>query len=134
MVAAVIVCGQLTLAIDGAAELAPQTTSVSSSKPALLQVLDQGRTGLIDVLALPADLLRQAAVLVPAAMHELHEAHTALGHSPGEQTVRGKAAVGAGLVNAVHVEHVFRLVAKIGQLGHATIACGRPSRIARCGC
>src|SRR5262249_51594531 len=59
---------------------------------AALQVLEQGRDGLIDLSAKPAMPIAQVAMRVPgacaavAAMEDLHKAHVAFDHAP-----RGKA-------------------------------------------
>ena len=49
----------------------------------------QGRGGLVGVVALAADGVGQAAVVVPAHVEELHEADSALRQAAGEQAVRG---------------------------------------------
>src|SRR5207244_5282139 len=41
----------------------------------------------IDVAALAADLPGQVAMLVPAAMHQLHKADASLDHAPRQQAV-----------------------------------------------
>ncbi len=57
-------------------------------------------------LALDLELRGQIAVLVPAGVHELHEAHAALGEPAGHQAVVGEAALPLH-VGAVHVENVL---------------------------
>src|SRR5215469_1742736 len=69
VIAAVVVFGQRALAVDGTAELAAPNNERVVEQAALLQVPDQGCAGLVHVLALAANLLRQIAVLIPAAMH-----------------------------------------------------------------
>ena len=59
---------------------------------ALLQVLDQGGGGLVDVVALVGELALDRDVLVPAAVEELHEADVALEQAAGEEAVRRVAA------------------------------------------
>src|SRR6516165_3403454 len=105
MVAAMIGGGELPLAVHGPAELsAPQDQRIVQ-EAALLEVLDQGGRGLIDVLALAADLPGQVAVLVPAAVHELNEADAALDHAAGQEAVAGIAAVVALAVQTVHLQN-----------------------------
>src|SRR5262245_19726849 len=93
VVAAVVVRGELTLGIDGAAKLAAEDNERVFEQAPLFEVLDEGRARLIDVAALAANLLRQVAVLIPAAVHELHEADAAFNHAPGEQAITGESAV-----------------------------------------
>ncbi len=57
-------------------------------------------------------------MLVPAAVEELHEAHAALDHAPGQQTVAGEAPVVVAAVQAVQVADGARLARQVGQLGH----------------
>ncbi len=117
MVAAVIVGGELALAVDGAAELAAPDDQRVVEQAALLEVGDQGRRRLVGVAALRCDLLGQVAVLVPAAMKELHEPHAPLAQPPGQQAVGGEGA-GRARLGAVQLENVRRLVRHVGQLGH----------------
>src|SRR5262245_2417587 len=67
MIAAVVRGGESALAVDGAAELAAPDHQRVVEHAAAFQVANQRRRGLIDILALPANLTRQIAVLVPAA-------------------------------------------------------------------
>ena len=83
MIAAVIVGAQLALAINRSPELAAPNHQCVLQQTALLQVLYQSCTGLIGVLRLPSDLLRQFIVLIPTAVEELDESYSALGETPG---------------------------------------------------
>ena len=117
VVAAVVGLGQAALRVDRAAELAAPDDQRVVEHAALLQVLDQGPGGAVDVLALRLDVVGQVAVLVPAAVEDLHEAHAAL-----DQAARREAAVGerpavAG-IRAVQVERRVGLLGEVGQLGH----------------
>src|SRR5262249_24498397 len=114
VVAAVVVPGQPTLAVDGAAELAAPDHQRVVEQPAPLHVHHQRRRRPVDVAALAADLSGQAAVLVPAAVEQLHKADPALDHAPGQQAVAGKTAVAAGLVDAVHLDGLLRLLRQVG--------------------
>src|SRR5688500_9074700 len=62
VVAAVVGGGELALAVDRPAELPAPDDERLVEQAALLEVLDQGRRRLVDVLALAADLLGQVAV------------------------------------------------------------------------
>src|SRR5260370_1983950 len=64
MVAAMIGGGELALAVHGAAELSAPEDQGIVQQAALLEVLDEGGRGLIDVPALAADLPGQVAVLI----------------------------------------------------------------------
>ncbi len=74
----------------------------------------------------------QVAVLVPAAVIELDEAHAALGQAPRQQAVGGEGAGLAGL-RAVQLEDVRRTPSDRSISVRArSSACGRPSRTGRC--
>src|SRR5262249_40231272 len=103
---------------DRAAELAAPDDERIVEQAALLEVADESGGGLVDVAALAADLGGQIAVLVPAAMEELHEADAALDHAAGEKAVAGEAAVVVTAVDAVHLSNVPRLARQVGQLRH----------------
>src|SRR5262245_4504441 len=118
MIAAVIGCRQRALAVHGAAELASPDDERVVEQAALLEILDERRGRLIDVEALAANLPRQIAVLVPAAMHELNEADAALDHAARQEAVAGKAAVVVVSVDAVHFQNMPRLARQIGELRH----------------
>ena len=117
MVSPVVRRGELALRIDRAAEFAAPDDQRVIQKSALLQVDDQRRRRHVGVVALAADLVRQVAVLVPAHVVKLDEAHAALGQTAGQQAIRG---IAAGLldVGAVEVEDRLRLAREVGQLGH----------------
>src|SRR5262249_48842398 len=92
MVAAVVLARERALAVDRAAELAAPDHQRLVEQPALLEVGDQAVAGVIDIAALERQIARHIAVLIPAAMEDLHEATAALDQPPREQTTRGKAA------------------------------------------
>ena len=54
------------------------------------QVFHQRGAGLVGVLGLGFDSLRQAAVMVPVTMAKLNETHAALGEAAGQKTVVGE--------------------------------------------
>ena len=117
VVAAVVVGGQLALAVDGPAELAAPDDQRVVEQPALLQVRDQRGRRLIGVAALAGDLRGQVRVLVPAAMEELDEPHAALGQPAGQQAVGGVACRAVRTSGPYSVEDRFGLVREVGQLG-----------------
>jgi hypothetical protein len=83
VVSAIIVLGQATLAIDRPPELTSPDDQRVLEHPSAFKVLDQGRDGLIDLLALIPNLPWQIAVLVPSSMEQLNDAHTALDKASG---------------------------------------------------
>src|SRR6266481_3860738 len=93
MVAAVIVFRERALRIDRTAEFAPPDDQCVFQQAALLEVFDQGRRRLVDVVALASDPLGAVAVLVPAAMIELDEPHTPFGQTSGKNAI-GRVAAG----------------------------------------
>ena len=92
MIASVVVLGERALGVDRASKLAAPHYQRVVQHATLFQVLNEGRRRLVGLLALGADLFRQIAVLVPPAMEELDESHTALGQPPRQDAVRGIAA------------------------------------------
>lgn len=82
-----------------------------------LEVFDQRRRRLVNIVTLVRQLPRDRDVLIPAAMKQLHKTHVALEESPREQTIRG---VGAGLAHfgAVGIERGRRLLTNIRELRH----------------
>src|SRR5205823_6747422 len=102
MVAPMLGRRQRSLAVHGAAKLAAPDDQRVVEEAARLQVLDEGGGRLIDVSRLTADLARQRAMLVPAAMEELYEANATLDHPASEQTVARETAVVVTAIGAVH--------------------------------
>ena len=131
MVAAVVGRRQLALRVDGAAEFAAPDDQRVVEHAALLEILHQAPAALIDVAALARQHLGQVGVDVPAAMIDLHEAHAAL-----DQPARHQAGVGerAALARVLAVELVggSRSPSTGRSAPAPTLACGTPSRTARC--
>ena len=57
VVASVVVLGQFALRINGSAKFASADHDRVLEQPALLEIFDQGGGGLVNIFALPADLL-----------------------------------------------------------------------------
>ena len=85
--------------------------------PRCLRSLSKGGRRLVDVVGLAAKFFRQADVVVPAAVEQLHEAHIPLHHPPRQQAVACERAALLHL-GTVHLEDVFGLPGQVGQLGH----------------
>src|SRR6185436_3739288 len=90
MIAAVVVLGERALAVDRATEFTRPHHERVVEQPATAKILDERGLRLIDELRLRADLVREVAVLVPAAHVELDESHAALGEPAREEAVRGE--------------------------------------------
>ena len=116
VVSAVVLGGELALAIDRATELTAPDDQRVFEQSTLLEIADQRGGRLIGVATLTADRLRQVEMLIPAAMEELNEPHAPLGQSPSQQAVGGECA-GLASVRAVQVEDVFRFARHVGQFG-----------------
>ena len=132
MIPPVIVGRQLSLGIDCPAELAAPDNQRVFEHAALFEISDQGGARLVDGQTLSADVLRQRAVLVPAAVEELHEGNTPLSQPPGDDAVARKAARFLR-VGAVHLHRRFGLIGEIHQFREPKPACETPFRTATCG-
>src|SRR5262245_51161719 len=93
MVAPMVVFGERALAVDGPTKFATPDYQRIIEQSALFQISNQRGGRPIHVLALAANLFRQIAVLIPAAMHQLNEPDPALRHAAGQQAVAGETAV-----------------------------------------
>lgn len=80
------------MAVASAAEFPSPDDQRIVEEPALLQVAHQRRRGLIGLLALDANVLRQVVMMVPVLMVKLHEPDTALDEPPRQQTIGRKGA------------------------------------------
>src|ERR1017187_318364 len=92
MVAAVVVGRQLSLAVIGAAKLAPPQNEGIVEHAPLFQILNQGRAGLVGFPALLTDAARQIAVMVPPWVIELNEPNVALGQPPCQKAIGREGA------------------------------------------
>ena len=119
MVASVILARELALAVDGAAEFAAEDNERVVQQAALLEIFHQGGGRLISVDALVFDLRRQRAVLIPAAVENLHHAHAPL-HQPPRKQCRMGVGAGLGGVRVVHLS-VALLAVEISEVRHARL-------------
>ena len=118
VVAPVVVLAQCALRVNRPAKFAAANHERVLEHAALLEVFHKRSGGLIDILALVTNIARAVAVLIPAAVEQLHKRHAALEHAPREDAVVGILARLLGVL-AVQVEDVIRLGLEIGQLRHA---------------
>ena len=89
-------------------------------QPPLLQVGQQRRRRLVGILALPANLLGQAPVLVPSPVEELNEPHAPLRQPPRQNAV-GCIAARLPALRPVEREGRLRLLRQIRQLRHRSL-------------
>ena len=90
--------GVVVLLHRRAAEFAAPDDQRGIEQAALLEVLDQAGVGAVDLLHLDREdggnvLAGADAVMVPAPVVELHEAHAAFDQPAGQQTVVGEGRV-----------------------------------------
>src|SRR5215207_9923551 len=79
MIAAIVVFRQLALRKNGAAKLATPDDQGVLQQSARFEILEQGGTGLIGVIALALDATRKIVVLIPTAMIQLNKPHPSFG-------------------------------------------------------
>ena len=108
------------LAHRGAAEFAAPEDQRVIEEAALLEVVDQGGRGLVDVFGAHLHAVVEVAVQVPGAVVELDHAHAAFGESAGHQAVRGEGAV-ADFLDAVGFDGLGGFALEVEQLGHARL-------------
>src|SRR5689334_1196219 len=92
VVATIVFLFNLPLAINRTTELAAPDDQCVIEQTALLEILDQGRTGLVGVRALFLDAFGQIVVLVPAAVIKLNKPRAAFRYAAGEQTIVSERA------------------------------------------
>jgi hypothetical protein len=98
--------------IRRAAEFAAPDDERLIEQAALLEILDEGGAGLVDVEAVLLQIGGQVAVLVPRLVEELDEADPALDQAAAEQAVVGEGALAR--LRAVHRADAFRLQRDVG--------------------
>ena len=113
-------CRRRTLSERRPPELAAPDDERVVEQAAILQVLHEGRARGIRVAALPLELREQVAVLVPARVHELHEADAPLKQPPGDEAVVRIRSLHEN-IGAVAGENVARLVREVDELGNARL-------------
>src|SRR5690348_18411188 len=87
VIAAVIVGRQLALRVDGPAEFARPNDECVVQQAVILQVLNQPRVGLVGLLGVDANILRQPRVMIPGPMIELYEPDAPLSKTQVHKTV-----------------------------------------------
>ena len=92
MVAPVVRLGEPALAVHRAAEFAAPDNQRVVQQTALLQILNQAQPRLVSVCALRRNLFRQIRVLIPAAVEQLDEPHSALRKPPSQQAIGGEGS------------------------------------------
>lgn len=102
VVAAILCRGELALTVDRASELAAPDDKSFIEKATLFEIFEERRLWLISVLALQRQVTGDTAMVVPATMVKLDEAHVALGHATRHQAVEGVAA-GLADVGTIHL-------------------------------
>ena len=125
----IVVAAHAGLAVDHldgrrAAELAAAKDQRLLEEPALLEVGQEGRDGLVAVLG-SAVVLRDVVVAVPGldvAMVELDEPHAPLDQTSGDQELPGLDA------RPIGVTHILRLLARCRRRRWRPSASGRPAR------
>ncbi len=128
MVAPVLGHVQTALRVNRPSKFAAPNHQRLVEHPALLEVGDQCGGRLVHVAALQRQIARQIAVLIPAAMVQLDEAHAALGQAPGQQTIR-RIRARLARVRAVQIKNVFRLAGSVHQLRHRGLHAVRHLRL-----
>ena len=83
MIASIGIGFRISLAVNGAAEFAAPNNQGVVEQASTLQVHDQSRAGLIRVPRGNRQALVQTAVVIPASMVQLHEAHAAFTQATG---------------------------------------------------
>ncbi len=108
---------EAALAVDGASEFASPDDEGVIEETSLFEVGDESGGGLVGFLATLGELAAEAAVGVPAAVEELHEADAAFAEAAGHEGVVG---VGAGLpcILAVEFEGAVWLAGNVGEFRH----------------
>ena len=96
VIASVVGAAETSLTVDGATEFSAPDDEGVVEQAAVLEVLDEGVAGLVDVAGLQGEISGEVSVLIPTAMENLGEADSALGEAAGEETVVGRRCRGCG--------------------------------------
>ena len=98
-----------------------------------LQIHHQSRAGLIGIQSILFDSACQITVLVPGFVKQLNKSHAPFDQSSSQQTVASKIRF-LWILDAVAIEHFFRLTAQIHQLRRAGLqAIGHLVTLNTCG-
>ena len=100
--------GRVPLPKGGPAKFTPPDHQRVSEQATLLEVEHQGCRRALSVAALLLQLREQVVVLIPAGVHQLHEAGAPLQHPAGNEAVGGESSLHMH-VGAVAVEHALGL-------------------------
>jgi hypothetical protein len=98
-----------------AAKLATPDDERVVEHAAALEVREEGPGRTVGQSAANVHVLDEAAVVIPPAVVELDEAHTAFGEPSRQEAIRCVRAVSRS--GAVHVENLARLIGDIHELG-----------------
>src|SRR5690606_19729910 len=115
VIAAVVLFREFALAIHGTAELAAPDGERVIEEASLVEILDERRAALIDVLRLGLMLSGEIAVRIPAAMEDLDHPHAALGEAASVQAARREGAGDARLF-PVEREGLLALAREVHEL------------------
>ena len=120
VIASVVVLGERSLTVDGAAEFAAPDDEGVVEEASLLEVADEGPGGLVDFFGLDGEAGGDFVVEVPAAVEDLGEAHAAFSHAPGEEAVVGE---GAGFIDigSVHFFDVGGFAGGVDEIGNRAL-------------
>ena len=117
VVAAVVGFCQGALGIDGASKLTAEHDEGIVQHAALFEVLDETVAALVHVMALLGEIVREIAMLIPAAMEDLHKPDATLHEAAGHEGAVGKGAA-VPRIGTIEVEGFFGLGAEIRQVRH----------------
>lgn len=118
VIASVVGLGEGALRIDGASEFTTPNNQGIIEQPPLFEVAKEAGRRLVGVVTLAFDGLGEAAMVIPAHVEELDEAHVAFAETTSQKAIRGIRA-GAFYVWSVKVEDVLWFFGKIEQVRYA---------------
>ena len=119
MMVAAQLAARIGIALDHrrAAEFAAPDHERVVEQAALLEVLDERGAGLVGLASLVFDAFDDFAVMIPAFVEKLHEAHAAFDQPAGEQAVHGKRRLAR--FRAIHLQRLRRFLGNVHQLRRA---------------
>ena len=116
VVAAEAFWSEAALAVYGATELAAPNDEGVVKEASLFEIGDESGGGLVGFFATLRELFGEAAVGVPTAVEELHEADAAFAEAAGHEGVVSVGAGRAGLF-AVELEGAVWFARNVGEFG-----------------